>query len=42
MNSAFAEFFRNATPEEKERVWKEIMQEVAKEQMAIINSQEDE
>lgn len=36
MNSAFSEFFRNASHEEKERVWREVMQAVAKEQMAVI------
>lgn len=37
MNSKFSDFFRLATPEEKERVWKEIARKSCEDQQEIIN-----
>lgn len=42
MNSKFSDFFRLATPEEKEKVWKEVIRMANEEQQAIINQQADE
>lgn len=37
MNSKFSDFFRNATYEEKERLWKEIARKACEEQLEVIN-----
>lgn len=37
MNSKFSDFFRLATYEEKERVWKEIVRKSCEDQQEIIN-----
>ncbi len=37
MNSKFSDFFRLATYEEKERVWKEIARKSCEDQQEIIN-----